>query len=337
MKKWKNRLDYIKNQALILIKMIYILHGENSYESWREYEKLKKEFKKKNKGGKIEVIDGNEAFNTDFNASAMSLFAEKKLLIIKRLLTDKDLISVANQDKFEQLFNDIINSESEILIWEEKKLDKRKKIFKNLDKKAVVREFKNFSMWGNQGELKSWIRNYARNIQLEMDTDVLAFIIFRYENNQWLIASELDKLKFLLKSENTNRITKEHIEYFSVVQIDKFFYFIDVFFEKNKKAALNYINSLMFDTGDEFKLLGGLRSSLRDLYLLKKYPEKGYNILQSKFNVKSFRLNKLSGYARCFSEIRLHQLYSQLTNLDYMFKTGQMDPKIGLTLLIASL
>lgn len=141
--------------------MITLLSGENSFEIDRELKHLVTEF-----DGRAEKIDGSELELRqlpDF-LMGMSLFAEKRLVIIKNLSENKT-VWVDFADWLERVSDDIH------LVLVEPKPDKRTRTYKDLQKAA---ELKEFAPWGERDSLKAeqWATDEAKRLGFVLNKDL---------------------------------------------------------------------------------------------------------------------------------------------------------------------
>ena len=84
----------------------------------------------------------------------------------------------------------------------QKKIDKRKKIFKLLSK-YNSKEFVQIPSY-KTAELESWIKQQAKSKDLKLSDDVAAEILLQVGSNLRLLDSELEKLKIYSKDKVTN-------------------------------------------------------------------------------------------------------------------------------------
>lgn len=306
--------------------MIYLLHGENKYESWIELSKLKKEFLKKQKDGEIEVYDDEDLIEKKLDISAYSFFNKPKLYVFKRFFS-------LTKIKQEKLFVDMENYDSnDIIIWEDKKTDKRGKIYKTIKKKFVEREFANLK----GKELDRWILKKLEKEEIKNDRKIVEDLKNRFMDDQWMIENEILKLSSYLSVKGRKEIQDEDYDILSRTESMDVWKFCDLFFGKQKVRTLNFLETLRLERGEEIMLLGSLVSQLRLMFLLKE-SRMPNDLLASRLKVHPYRLRKISDYSSRFSLERLKKLYSQLSNIDFSIKQGKLEAKIGLGLLIASL
>lgn len=306
--------------------MISLLFGENNYESWREFKSLEKRILDENKDIEHLTFDHDELIEKHVDFSSFDFFNKKKFYSIKRFFN-------LTKTEREKLFNELLNSQHEIVLWEDGKVDKRLKELKILKEKGNVIEFK-ILVWD---KLRRWVEGYFKELKLIPNSKVVEKLIFRFASNQWLISSEIDKIALYKKQNEDKVIREEDMQLISHTDNINSFYFSDLFFSKQKSTALKYLDQMILEVGDEFMLMGNLASQLRCIYLLKTLPLGSEGELTSKLGINPYTIRNCKRFVDNFSIERLKKLYDQLSNLDYSLKIGDLDAKIGLSLLIASL
>ena len=69
--------------------MIYLLHGENSFESFEECKKIKKEFLNNNKKGEILTYNPEEIAANKFDLDNYGFLTTKKMHVLNRFFEFK--------------------------------------------------------------------------------------------------------------------------------------------------------------------------------------------------------------------------------------------------------
>ncbi|MEI7539375.1 MAG: DNA polymerase III subunit delta [Candidatus Saccharibacteria bacterium] len=163
--------------------MITLLVGDNSFETERALAEIKGNFV-----GEAEKIDGN-----DLNLARLpdilmgvSLFAEKRLLIVRGLSENKTVWTVFG-DWLDRISDDIN------LILIESKPDKRTTTFKSLRDNAIVREFQ---PWSDRDTAKAeqWVISEAKKLGFTLDKKSALILVQRVGVDQWQLFHALEKL-----------------------------------------------------------------------------------------------------------------------------------------------
>ena len=185
--------------------MLYLLGGENTYESNKRLDDLKAEFVKKNKG-RIAIFNADEEDdykNILTDADSFSLFSQPKLIVVKRLFS-------ARKD-FVDKITDYIQSKPDVSIvfWEDTNLDKRRLLYKEIKQKGIVEEFKSLKY----PQLKAWVSKYLSK-KIRYDQECIDLLILKVGENQTQLETILDNLVTLCQAQNKKQLTTDDIHSF---------------------------------------------------------------------------------------------------------------------------
>lgn len=118
-----------------------------------------------------------------------TLFAEKRLVIIKDLSQNS-----AVWEKLPEWIDRISDEISVILV--DSKPDKRTTIYKEVKKRANLKEF---PVWGDrdQAVAETWVIKHADGLGLKLDKKLAHHIVERIGLDQWQLANGLEKISLL--------------------------------------------------------------------------------------------------------------------------------------------
>ncbi|MEO6109459.1 MAG: DNA polymerase III subunit delta [Candidatus Saccharimonadales bacterium] len=166
--------------------MITLLTGDNSFELNEALTSIVAGF-----AGRAEKVDGSELEFKNLPDLLMggTLFAEKRLVIIKELSQNKSV-----WERLPEWLPRISDDIQLVLI--DKKPDKRTVAYKELKKYATVQEF--FG-WGDRdrGLAENWVAKRAESLSLRLDKKLVHQVVERVGLDQWQLASALDKLSLI--------------------------------------------------------------------------------------------------------------------------------------------
>lgn len=166
--------------------MIQVLIGENSFEIDRAVARIVAEF-----DGEPERIDGSELELRQLPdlLMGMSLFSEKRLVVIRNLSENKTVWS-----DFSEWLDRLSDDISLVLV--ETKPDKRTKTYKDLQKRTEVTEYK---PWGERdsGVAQAWARAEATRMGFELPQPLARVLVDRTGIDQWRVYHALEKLAVL--------------------------------------------------------------------------------------------------------------------------------------------
>ena len=166
--------------------MITFLIGENAFEVERELKRIMADF-----NGVTERVDGArlELKQLPDLLMGVSLFADKRLVIIKDLSESKDIWSELTG--WLDRISDDIN-----LVLVETKPDKRTATYKDLKRNAKVVEF---NEWGERdiAKAEAWVVDEAKKLGVKLDTKSAQMIVRRVGLNQWQLYHAIEKLSLV--------------------------------------------------------------------------------------------------------------------------------------------
>ncbi len=308
--------------------MILLLNGDNLYELNKALKELISEYKNKNYS--IENVDGgtvsslSEAFGS---VDAMSFFSEAKILVVKRFFSNRKTSLLNEASEYLSL-----NKDKDIIFWEDKKADKRTKLYKMLTKIGVVREYS----VKNLPSLKAWILEESKKENIKISSTTLDEFIFKVGNDQQVLNNELSKLINFALVEGRDEIRSEDLEIVSESREASIWEFIDAIVDRKYAKSLSLLDKIVKDKTDYVKNLGMAVRQLRILALADYLIKNGQSNRISELGVPPFAVERLKGQLRSFNSEKIKALYSKLVNLDLSVKEGKIDEKLGLTLYILS-
>lgn len=299
--------------------MISVFHGKNNYESWNSAQKKLNEYK----GCQIVVVD--EDPNVSF--ASLGLFGGRKVWFIKRFFA----LTIAHQNKIWEEIQRLSNLD--IVFWEDKAIDKRLKLYKEMQKSHVaIFEFDPLK----ESECRLWLAKLIKSMGLNAEANILDQIIAKVGIDQFTLKNEIEKLGFYLSSISRSELFVEDLDLIYPTNMIDVWKLVEAFYSKDKKTALEIIDGIDFDGSKEIEILGSLASVLKNIYLVLNYRNE-VDTISKEIGIHPFVLKNAKMYARNFSLSRVEKLYEQFLNLDFSFKRSEIEPKMGLGLLTISL
>ena len=199
----------------------------------------------------------------------------------------------------------------------QKKIDKRKKLFKLLSK-YNAQEFNQIPSY-KTAELEGWIKQQAKSKDLKISDDVAGAILFQVGSNLRMLDSELEKLKIYA---GKNPVTKEMIKEICVTNED-LFVFIDYLVEGNKSKALLEYQKLL-SKKHPLEILSVLHTLLHGRIQIKAYSAKhSPDEIAKIINMHPFRVKMEIQKLKNVSLKDLVKLKQNLTDAEYRIKSGQ--------------
>ena len=199
----------------------------------------------------------------------------------------------------------------------QKKIDKRKKLFKLLSK-YNAQEFNQIPSY-KTAELESWIKQQAKSKDLKISDDIAGAILFQVGSNLRMLDSELEKLKIYA---GKSPVTKEMIKEICVTNED-LFVFIDYLVEGNKSKALLEYQKLL-SKKHPLEILSVLHTLLHGRIQIKAYSAKhSPDEIAKIINMHPFRVKMEIQKLKNVSLKDLVKLKQNLTDAEYRIKSGQ--------------
>ncbi len=305
--------------------MIIFLYGKDSYRINQKIKEITKGYEVKNPSG-LNLINLDLAENRleDFfeSAKSSSLIPEKKLIILKNAFkadSEALLKFLKSQNLNER--DDVI-----LLIIAFSDFDKNE-LFEYLIKKPnQVQNFKPLKAY----EVKSWAKQFSNSLGIDLAGEALDFLISNCGLDLWRLDCEIRKLAdFRIKGV----VGRSQVEELVVPGANyNIFRLTDALAKKNKKKALEALYAALDNGEKPTELLGLLAWQIRNLLRFKSNPDKS-----SDLKLHPFVLEKIRESARFFSVDELSAILSKIIDLDLAFKTGDLNEKTALSLLIAEL
>lgn len=291
--------------------MVTLLVGENSFELSRALADLTAGF-----SGDIERFEAGEV-EVDNLANilmSMSLFADKRLVIIKNIGSNKNL-----WDALPEWLGKI--SDDVQLVLTEEKPDRRTKAWKAFQKGANIQEFK---LWGRQDEKAAlaWLEGYARERGLEVSRSLAQYLLRRVGLDQWALAQAIDKLSLL------ENISQNDIDDQTELSVEE-----NVFglFELALGGKLNEVSCALENlrkTEDPYRLFGLVSGQALQLAALVSAPDSAD--VAADFGVHAFALSKMRSHAKKMSIRDAGEIVSVFLQADIAIKTNGLDPWLAL-------
>lgn len=211
------------------------------------------------------------------------------------------------------------------------KLDERKKIVKELKRKAVTLEAKKL----NEKELKYWIRERAALNGVEIDDDAVDVILSLAGTNLFMLTSEIDKLALYV--EDRKRIDVSIVEKLVARSLEQnIFTLVDKVVHRKIDEALRIYYDLLKQNEEPIKILSIISGQFRLIYQVKELARRGYGQQQIAgfLKIHPFRVKLAAGKAKLFTDHELSIIIQQLAEADYKMKTGGMDKELLIELIL---
>ncbi|KXJ54529.1 MAG: DNA polymerase III subunit delta [Colwellia sp. Phe_37] len=294
MRIYHNQLDNTLKQGF---KPIWLVFGDEPWQKNDALEKIKSTAKKQ---GFDEIIrfsiddkfDWHELFQ---EYQSMSLFSSLRIIEIEFI---NGKIGDNGAKAITQLLT-LLHQDIQ-LIFHGPKLDaatQKRKWFKSLEAAGCFLPL--YDIEGKQ--LKQWLSNQARQLQLNLHTDAIDLMVVLFEGNLPALAQELQKLAILFGQQTISFEEAEQL----VIKQAKFnpFQLIDTLLMGDLKKCLAILDQMQHDGSALGQLIWFIHKELSQLYAMLEQIEQGassndifkqYRIWDKKKPVYQYALNNLT-------------------------------------------
>ncbi|WP_026693937.1 DNA polymerase III subunit delta [Peribacillus kribbensis] len=272
------------------------------------------------------------------DAETLPFMGERRLVFLQNayfLTAEKNKSKVEhNVSKLESYLNDPAPYSIVVIVAPYEKLDERKKMTKELKRKASVLEAKKLS----EQEIRIWIRERTAAADVQIEEPAIDLLMEISGTNLMMLANEIEKLA--LYSHDTRLITPETVEMLTAKSFEQnIFTLIERVLQRNIQEALSIYYELLRQNEEPIKILSVMAGQIRLLYQVKELTRQGYGQqkIASVLKVHPYRVKLATEKTRRFSERELMVLIHQLAEADYKIKTGQADKKLAIELILLKL
>jgi len=311
--------------------MIYFIYGEDSYRAKRKLAEIVNGYKKVHDSGlNLIYIDADEKDFRDFysNLKINSMFAEKKLIVLKNAFSDAKF-----QEDFLANIKALESTKDIVIVYEDKAADQRTKFFKGLQKCAKCQEFSCLQ----PAMLKKWVEQEFVNSKISINTDALGLLIDSVGDNSWQMTNEISKLSNYKKS---GTIDKKDVELMVRPNIENdIFKTIDALVSKDKKLALSLMHKHLDDGEVPLYLLSMITYQIRNLLVIRELQDlrTPYALMAKKSGLHPFVVQKSSYMCGQFPIDKLKKIYHKIFQVDLDIKTGKIEAETALDLLLSEI
>ena len=311
--------------------MLYLIGGNNTYRSKRRLDGLVKEFNKRF-DGILQVYNADEV--DDYNsiitdAESLSLFHKEKLIVIKRLFSAKSIVV----DNFHEYLKKV--GKTNLILWEDKPIDKRRGLYKHIKRKGVVEEYENLKYY----QLSQWIRSFLQK-KVEYEDRCVDELVFKVGSDQEQLEIILDNLVELVQTKKTKVLKVEDINAFVARTTEEDLWdLIDSLGEYNKQRALKILDRVYTEPYDFVKIIGMLTRQFRIIAMIKYMIKVGKNQrdLYKQLGLHPFVIKKAIIHSRNYSFQKIRKIYHKLLKTDLVVKQGLFEGKLALDLFVTAL
>lgn len=309
---------------------IYLFYGEEEFLKRFYVDKLRKAIiPDESDTMNYQLLQTNIDEDDIINAcETLPFMSDKRLIAVKNSGFFANAKNI-NSDRFNNYFSDFPDTSTIIFI--EEKVDKRNKLYKQLKKMGYVVSFDSIS----EKDLIKWIMQCFKKEKKQIDYNTAAFLIHTVGSNMENITREVEKLSSYKLDEDI--ITKEDVENICIKAIEvKIFELLDALCMKNLAKALGLYESLLTTNEPPMRILFMITRQFRLIYKVKLMLKDNANTaaIGNQIGLRGFVVNNLIKQSKYFSLEVLKQALEDCLNADISIKTGKMDGKLALEMIL---
>ena len=254
-------------------------------------------------------------------ADTLPFFSDYRIVIIE----DSGLFKSAN-DLSDYLPN---MPSSTIMLFVEKEIDKRNKLYKYVNKEGIAVEMKQMSA----SDTKQFIGLRLKENNKQIKESTVEYFLQQIDNSMINIINELDKL--ISYTEGRSEITMGDIDAVCCVQVTgRIFQMIDYAAMGKKNDTLKLYSDLLELRESPMSILYLLTRQFNILLQIKDIADEPKGEIASKLSIPPFTVGKYISQAKRFEKSRLKSMLNECIETEYSFKRGIISDQIGVELLL---
>lgn len=292
--------------------MKQILFGDNTYEIDQYLQDRVATFKEENGQDSVYDVDFSDSSGVADFAKATterSLFdvSSERLVVLRGVFAKKDFYEKAGAFK----------SDDVRLIIVAAKPDKRTALFKAVKKSDGLKEF----FVKKPYELEQWLQDLATERGGSLNPPVAKTLVDLVGSNQWMLASELQKV-LLSDPSPTPELIKELVRSNFRATI---FDLLDSVIAKNNKRVFELLNGILNSGESEMYIVSMLVWQFDNLLNIKLFISESDVEIAKKCKMAPFVVRKGRRQAQLISKSQFKDIFDLLANLEMQQKSTVVD------------
>ncbi len=307
-------------------KPVYLIFGEEAF--------LKKSYKNQMK----KAIVGDDAMNLhrfegkgqDLReiislADTMPFFGERRLI----LMEDTGLFKNAGADALVDYLPQM--PETTCILFVESEVDKRNRLYKKVKELGYAAEMER----QDPSQLASWAGGILAGEGKKITAQTMELLLEKTGDDMENIRMELEKLVSYTLGRDV--ITASDVEEICTTRItSRVFNMVEAITEGNVRKALDLYEDLLALKEEPRKILPLIGRQFNQIFQVKELMSQGMNrgTIGSALKLKPYIAGKLMNQARAYSPDRLRAAVNLCTDTEEAVKTGQLNDRMAVELLI---
>lgn len=304
----------------------YLLFGDEDY--------LKKMYRDSLK--KAVLADSDDMNYSYFEGKNIDVVQVQAMVTTLPFFSDYRVIVIENSVFFNSA-NDLTSylsdmPESTVIIFVEKEVDKRNKLYKFVNKEGIAVDIKQM---GN-ADIKRFIAAALKENDRQMSESATDYFLQQINSSLSNITNEIDKL--ISYTHGRSEITTEDIDAVCCVQLEgRIFQMIDYAVIGRKREALKLYHDLLELRESPMSILYLITRQFNILLQVKVSENIPKNQIASKLQIPPFTVGKYINQAERFESPKLKNMLDECIETEYKFKRGMLDAQIGVEILLMQL
>lgn len=305
---------------------LYLLYGEEDY--------LKKVYRDSLK--KAVLGDGDDMNYSYFEGKDIDILQIREIADTLPFFSDYRIIIVEDSGFFKSA-NDLPDylpdmPASTVMVFVEKEIDKRNKLYKYVNKEGIAVEMKQM----NVKDTKSFIGMMLKENGKQIKEKTADYFLQQVDNSLTNITNEVDKL--ISYSYGREEITVEDIDAVCCVQVTgRIFQMIDYAAMGKSDETLKLYYDLLELRESPMSILYLITRQFNILLQIKALGGASKSEIASKLSIPPFTVGKYISQSERFEEKQLKNILNECIDTEYRFKRGIIGDRIGVEMLLIKL
>ncbi|MFN2281038.1 MAG: DNA polymerase III subunit delta [Anaerolineales bacterium] len=318
---------------------VYLLHGDDEF-AIRSFldERLKTRMgESSDTTMDITTLDGRSKSLEAIQAETHTVpfLAKRRMVVLHHPLALAK--GKTKQGKFKELLESVPSSTALVLI-EDSVLDDKHWLI-NWSREHTDQAWSQLFTLPRGGAMTRWIMDQAQGLGGEFDNQAAQLLASYIDEDPRLAKSEIEKL---LTYVDFSRAVSEEDVHLLVADVHQgdVFEMVDAIGYGDGEKAIDMLRRLL-EESDSLLLFGMIIRQFRLLIqvreLLDENPGRSPEDIAAEMGAHPYPIKKITPQAKLFNLPQLKRIYHQLSEMDHAIKTGRLNDKLALDLLIASL
>lgn len=305
---------------------VYLFYGEEEYLVRQYRDKLKQAVLSDGDEMNFSCFQGKDIDFAEVRdiGSTLPFFAEHRFLLFE----ETGLLKKSNE------FSEILGGlpESTVVLFCEKEVDKRNKLYKYVQKNGLVSEMVSLS----EKEMVNFIVEELWKGEKRIKKSTVDYFLNQVEHSMYHLKNEMEKL--IAYTGERMEVTREDIDAICCKEAnDQIFSMLDAVADGNSVRALHLYRELLEIQKEPLHILAMVFRHCNILLQIKTEEGKfsGFDLAKRLGLYQSFYAN-YARQAKKFQASQLKEMLTRCVETDYNFKSGKMTIQLGVELLLVS-